>query len=305
MVKIDDPRQELARRIHETYRERRKDWRRDHLGGSRIGVECLRALWYGFRWWTEPNFDGRTLRLFERGNREEPWLVEDMRAAGLEVVTGDDESRETREALIASMVEEGHEVYFQEAPPGEKEGQVVVRLTKHFGGSLDGIVRGVPGGGDAWHVWECKTAGAKAFRDLVKKGVRASKPEHYAQMQTYMEGTGLRRALYTAVCKDNDEIHVERIEYDAAFAKGLVAKAEGIVASKRPPVRISEDPSWYKCRWCDFREACHGGAAPVPSCRSCEKATPQPGGEWTCGPMGPRLSGDVQREACGEWEGIR
>jgi hypothetical protein len=303
MVQVDDPRLELARRIFASYEEGREDWRRDHLGASQIGKECLRALWYGFRWWTPPKFPGRVLRLFERGNREEPWLVEDMRSTRMEVVTGDEQSAERRNELIAKMVEAGHHVYFQEAREGEKEGQVVVRLTMHFGGSMDALVNGVPLGGKKWHVWECKTAGAKPFRELAKKGVQVAKPEHYAQMQTYMLGTGLESALYIAVCKDNDEIHVERIAFDRKYAEGLVAKANSIVYSARPPVRISEDPSWYKCRFCDYREACHGDAEPEVNCRTCRSATVHEDGAWRCDGRA-RLTSEVQREACGGWEAI-
>jgi ATP-dependent Lon protease len=37
-------------------------------------------------------------------------------------------------------------------------------------------------------------------------------------MQVYMHGTGLTRALYYSVCKDNDEIYLERITYDESIA---------------------------------------------------------------------------------------
>ena len=47
---------------------------RAHLGASMIGRECNRALWYGFRWATVPNFPGRVLRLFKRGHDEEDIL---------------------------------------------------------------------------------------------------------------------------------------------------------------------------------------------------------------------------------------
>jgi hypothetical protein len=56
--------------IYERYEARSGEWRREHLGGSQIGRECDRALWYGFRWATAPDFDGRLLRLFDTGHRE-------------------------------------------------------------------------------------------------------------------------------------------------------------------------------------------------------------------------------------------
>jgi hypothetical protein len=51
-------------------------------------------------------------------------------------------------------------------------------------------------------VVEFKTHSAKSFRKLVQRGVAEAKPQHWAQMQVYMQLTGLTRALYVAVCKD-------------------------------------------------------------------------------------------------------
>ncbi len=58
---------------------------------------------------------------------------------------------------------------------------------------------------------EFKTHSAKSFADLAAKGVEASKPQHVAQMQIYMHLTGITRALYVAVCKDTDALHIERV----------------------------------------------------------------------------------------------
>ena len=134
MAKIEDPRQELARRIYRSYELREfdwtgqsTDWRRAHLGASMIGRPCLRQLWYNFRWWTAPNFPGRVLRLFERGHREEPWLADDMRAAGLTVETEDPETGDQFRCSWAGG---------------------------HFGGSGDGKVLGVPESPYKVHIWE-------------------------------------------------------------------------------------------------------------------------------------------------------
>lgn len=56
------------------------------LGASQIGRECERQLWYGFRWATMGEaFDGRMLRLFNRGHREEAVFVEELRGIGCDV----------------------------------------------------------------------------------------------------------------------------------------------------------------------------------------------------------------------------
>ncbi len=76
-----------------------------------------------------------------------------------------------------------------------------------------------------WHVLEFKTHGTKSFADLTAKGVLVSKPQHGAQMQIYMHLTGITRALYMAVCKNTDALHIERVEADPAMAERLLDKA--------------------------------------------------------------------------------
>ena len=39
----------------------------------------------------------------------------------------------------------------------------------------------------------------------------------------------------------------------AAIAKGLLDKAKPVISSPSPPSRLSNDPSWYQCKWCDHR----------------------------------------------------
>jgi len=58
---------------------------RAHLGGSFIGRKCSRQLWYNFRWALRPKHEGRILRLFERGHREEFSFVSYLRLIGIEV----------------------------------------------------------------------------------------------------------------------------------------------------------------------------------------------------------------------------
>jgi len=103
--------------------------------------------------------------------------------------------------------------------------------------------------------------------------VAEAKPQHQAQMRIYMHLTGLTRAMYVAVCKDTDDLHVERVRADADAAERLLAKASRVIHAARPPSRISEDPAWFECRFCDHHDLCHGDAAAVVTCRSCLHAT--------------------------------
>ena len=244
---------------------------RAHLGASLIGKDCERALWFDFRWTTVHRHPGRLLRLFETGQLEETRLVRNLRSIGATVLEVDPET--------------GRQIRVQ-AHGG------------HFGGSLDGIALGLPEAPKTWHVLEFKTHSAKSFNDLAAKGVVQSKPQHAAQMQIYMHLTGITRALYVAVCKDTDALHVERIEVDRAMAERLLEKAGRIIFAQHPPARISEDPAWFECRFCDHHAACHDGGGAAVTCRSCLHATPVEGG-WHCARHDRMLTPAEQRAACG------
>ena len=243
---------------------------RSHLGASLIGKACERALWYDFRWTTKARFEGRVLRLFETGNREEERLVRNLRRTGATVLEVDPET--------------GRQFRVQ-AHGG------------HFGGSLDGVAIHLLEAPKAWHVLEFKTHSNKSFTDLVAKKVRESKPQHFAQMQIYMHLMGMNRAMYLAVNKDTDDLYVQRVEADVAYAEQLLEKARRIIFAPTPLPRISEEPSWYQCRLCDHADVCHGTRAAEVNCRTCLHSSPVEGG-WHCDRHQKPLSEVDQRTGC-------
>ena len=243
---------------------------RSHLGASLIGKACERALWYDFRWTTKARFEGRVLRLFETGNREEERLVRNLRRTGATVLEVDPET--------------GRQFRVQ-AHGG------------HFGGSLDGVALHLLEAPKAWHVLEFKTHSNKSFTDLVAKKVRESKPQHFAQMQIYMNLMGMNRAMYLAVNKDTDDLYVQRVEADVAYTEQLLEKARRIIFAPTPLPRISEEPSWYQCRLCDHADVCHGPRAAEINCRTCLHSTPVEGG-WHCDRHQKPLSEVDQRTGC-------
>ena len=240
---------------------------RGYLGASSIGTECERALWYSFRGLTPPSFDGRLYRLFETGDLEEFRFVKELRAIGCDV----------------------HEV----GPDGEQF--EVNALGGHFSGHMDGCALGVPEAPKAWHVLEFKTCNAKTFVKLEKDGVKATFPKHYAQMQTYMGGTGMRRALYLARNKNTDHLYSERVKFDAEFHRVVLEKAERIISTSRPPERVTDRQDSWACKFCDSHELCWGTneeiAVPLPgkTCKSCchsTAVTEGTGAPWSCSVRG-------------------
>ena len=261
MATVPEPMHTTAAMIYRAYESDADDGHRPHLGASLIGHACERYLWLTFRWAKAKKWPGRMLRLFETGQLEEPRIVANLRRIGAQV----------------------HET----APDGKQ--WRVSAVGGHFGGSMDAAAVGLPEAPKTWHVLEFKTHNDKSFKELLTKGVEKSKPQHWAQMQTYMGLTGMERAMYVAVCKNTDEIYTERVEFDPTEFAKIMARAERVITAAEPPLRCSNDPSWYVCKMCDFHPLCHGDEAPDVNCRTCAHSTPVVDGEdggWDCKEFG-------------------
>lgn len=267
MAKLPSPTHNTVRRIYELHEQRRDPNPRPYLGASVLGEACERRLWLAFRWCGAEVFDGRMLRLFKAGDIFEDRVIEELRAIGVKV-----------------------------------EGQQfeVVACDGHLKGHTDGVGLGVEEAPKTWHLIEAKTHNAKSFADLQKKGVRESKPKHWAQMQVYMGLMDLTRALYIAENKDTSELFTERVEFDKAEFAKLIAKAERVIFQAEPPPRISTDAAWHECRFCPFHAQCHGEAVPAATCRSCAHSTPIGNGAWHCERHDGEVPIEFQREGCDE-----
>lgn len=255
--------------------ENRPERPRAYLGGSAIGRPCERQLWYAFRWCKAGGreFDGRMLRLFDRGHREEPRFIEELRGIGVEVW---DVNPDT-----------GAQFRFN-------------AIGGHFSCGIDGVALGLPEAPKTYHLLEFKTHGAKSFATLQRDGVAKAKPEHMAQMQVYMRLADLTRAQYLAVNKDTDELYAERVYADDAQADRLLEKAERVITAAEPLPRISEGAANWQCKQCPAHALCHTQKLPAPNCRNCLHATPEMDGDgrWSCARHGVDLPTDVQAEGC-------
>lgn len=250
---------------------------RPHLGASGLGDECARKVWYGFRWATRPHFEGRMLRLFNRGHLEEGRFIALLLAIGVTVYQQDENGKQFR-------------ISFAEG---------------HAGGSGDGVAVGIPDlpSGTA-ALLEFKTHSEKSFASLQKEGVRSAKFEHYVQMNLYMRKMGLAVALYAAVNKNTDEIYMELIALDVEIADRFLERGEKIVWLESPPPKLNESPGYFKCRMCDHRPLCHLNGNPDHNCRTCAYSEPRPGKVWFCrNPVAPtELTVNEQFKGCSHWE---
>jgi hypothetical protein len=266
-MKIPEPQNSLTAKIDAAVEAEANNAPRPHLGASLIGHKCDRWLWLSFRWAVQPTFPGRILRLFRRGHDEESKIIRLLQKVGL----------------------------------GISGSQTRVNLGGHVSGSMDGIVTaGVPEAPKKRHVLEIKTHNKKSFDDLEKHQVEKSKPQHWAQMQTYMLGSNIDRALYVALCKDDERLYTERIKLDPEAAQALVDRAQRITISDRMPEPLSADPTWFECKLCDAHEFCHKTRLTKHvNCRTCAHVSALEDGSWHCAKhQAGGIPTDFQRAGC-------
>ena len=262
--KLDRDIQTLIDKAHED----RAEPPRAHMGASTLGHPCDRWLWLSFRWAVQQQFLGRILRLFRRGQNEEKTFIVDLKDIGCDI-------------------------------PAKTQQRV--DFGSHVAGTPDAIIEsGVPEAPKARHVAEFKTHSKKSFDLLEKDGVEKSKPEHYVQMQIYMAGTKIHRALYVSVCKDDDRIYTERIHFDKVVAQKAIERGQRLALSDRMPEPISSDPSWYQCKFCPAHEFCHQTKITKHvNCRTCAHATAKEDDTWRCERHDANdIPVEYQREGC-------
>lgn len=259
-----------------------EDGFRSHLGASVVGDKCPRKVWYGYRAVKIPKFEGRMVRLFNRGHLEEGRFMALIEMIGIK---------------IRLLDKDGHQVRFS-------------AFEGHYGGSSDGFGTGFPDiKQDEEALIECKTHNEKSFLKLKKDGVIESKPEHYTQMCIYMHHFNLQCGFYFATNKNNDELYVEIVPANPDHAKFYNERAGDIIAARVPPLRISKSPSFFECSWCDFKALCHKQKnvdyGIHRGCRTCEHSQPAAEGLWLCNKYNYVLTKENQIAGCTSHELIK
>ena len=153
---------------------------------------------------------------------------------------------------------------------------------------------------------EFKTNGTGAgFNKLFKEGLSLAKEQHYAQTSTYGFKYGFKYVLYLNINKNDDSIYCELAKLSPVLASHMIAKAERIIMSEVAPVGISDNATYFRCKFCSMTEICHEGASPEVNCRSCKHASPIENAEWSCAlaDKGP-IPKDVIKVGCSSYKAI-
>lgn len=260
---------------------------RSHMGVSTSGRECARELWYAWRWSTPVKIAGKLLRLFNRGHLEEARFAAMFMAAGIQI--------------------------WREEAPGKQFR--VSYFGGHYGSAIDGVGCGFPEMPSENMLMEMKTHNNKSFVKLAgekdsegnyvkePQGVQVAKIEHYAQMQQYQQYYKLNYGMYCAVNKDTDELYFEIVPTVEKTADAYRERSRRIIFAKEAPPKLSNNPSFWKCKYCDQKRVCHFDAPPDFNCRTCAASYPKEDGNWYCSTHGHAiLDKERQLSGCPEWQ---
>lgn len=247
--------EELQRRIDVAIvEEHNKEERRGYLGASQLGKPCDRAVWLTFHWATIEKLDARKIRLFDRGHKEEDRVYKWLEPIAEQVL-----------------------------PLNPKTGKQW-KATAHNGilsGSCDGAVK-IDG---LWYLLEVKTHNADSFKDLKKlKSIKVTKPQYWTQVHLYMGMMKLPAAIHINDCKNDDDMYIEVIPFDADYFTFEHARALDIILDDtgEASIKISEASNWWQCNMCNHKSVCKGGAMPDRNCRTCRHCVPAQEETWIC-----------------------
>jgi hypothetical protein len=207
---------------------------RDYLGGSRLGVECQRALYYEYTHTKKDEgreFQGKTLRRFRLGHMQEEEMASWLRKAGFDLRT--------------------------HGADGEQFG--FFTANGRISGHLDGVFVGGPDVGIAFPaLWECKIMKASKWKECLTKTVKVSHPVYWTQCHVYMAYMSLAQCAFTAWNSDTSEILVEYFPFDAGVAQWASDRGVGVISARsaRELPRAGREPADFKCKWCDYAKTC-------------------------------------------------
>ena len=219
--------------------ENAKQERRNYLGGSRLGEECMRRLWFEHN---APDkaapFPGRILRRFRLGHMHEDETAQWLRLAGFDLHTRDFAGEQMGFRL-------------EDAP---------------IGGHVDGVIHAGPASLPYPLLWEHKIMNASSWAKFDKDGVAVSHPVYHAQCVVYSDRLGLGHTLFTALNSNTSELRFELVANDAGKARALIEKGKRITSSRteQDVPRVATVETDFRCRMCSFAAHCwRAEAAPV------------------------------------------
>jgi hypothetical protein len=197
---------------------------RSYMGGSILGTECDRQLWYSYKrpWKVD---SARVQRIFDMGNIIEDYVVELLKKAGITVYDKDENGKQF----------------------GFVDGKIA--------GHTDGVLMGLPES-ELPHLFECKSANDKNYKLFQKDGVEKTNNKYYVQCQVYMQKLNLSKCLFVVLNKNTQELHFETIDYKKDVADVYLSRGKDIAEMENEPDRKYSSSKFFKCRFCNYNKEC-------------------------------------------------
>ncbi len=219
--------------------EAAKEAPRQYLGASSLGDRCERRLFYKLR--NAPSAPRKASLIYAAldGHSCETVLAARLRMVpGVELWTHDKDGKQWGFSDLDGM----------------------------FRGHADGFIRGLLQAPATSHIWEAKSINEKKFSEfrlgLQKYGEKQVLSNNnwtwYVQAQVYMGYGDQSRHYLTACSPGARDVLSCRTEFVPAFFEAMQEKAKRILDYQEAPARLSDDPAYFECRWCQFRVHCHG-----------------------------------------------
>lgn len=199
---------------------------RKYIGASSIGHPCARKIWYGYTGVIGAPNEPQIQRTFDIGHKLEGLMLDYLEAAGLDIMRSKDFTS-LRDNELFELQGHCDAIWYKE---------------------------------NSECILEIKTARDSSFNVFVKHGLLKWYPIYYAQVQCYMGMSGIHEAYVIAINKDTSKMHDEHVVFDAPYYEHLKSKAERIIAHDEPPARINQNPCYFTCRMCNYKELCHGAS---------------------------------------------
>ena len=266
--------------VDEAYSKKQNEEQvRPYLGMSGAGEDCLRKLFYSFRWALPNVFDATTHKRFEDGHRTEDLIGNRLKLA---------------KELTVNLVD----------PETGKQFEFV-DIGGHFLGHTDGDILGILQAPKTRHLLEIKCCNDDKLAKLVKlkaevgekNALKAWDAIYYVQHTLYMYYAGLTRGYLICTSPGGRTWVSCRTNADTDEAVRQIKKAEIVIESEDLPPQGYPSETFYKCRWCEYSGLCWGKDIPQRNCRTCIFAAPvMEGGKWMCHQFKETIPDQEQRK---------
>lgn len=239
------------------------------LGAGRVGHPmgpvpydrgCERALWFEMkRFKSDKPFDHDLYRIFSMGHHAEDIVAENLRLAGFQLLTHDNNGNQFGFALAPDPTT-GHPRF-----KGFCDG-VIIAGPQKLGSDTDGVALKYP------MLWENKAVNDSKFKKFCEEGIERSHPHYYAQIQIYMNFLQLfgNPALLTVLNRATGELRAEFVRFNERHCRAIIDRAARVIDAQNPLTleRAASDYTKIPCKWCGFASHCQKAEENRPSASS-------------------------------------